>query len=71
MTRLSLALLLTAALTHAAIEGTVMNGSTGKPQPNATVTLYKVGGNGPSPSRALNPAQMANSSSLPMLKVLA
>jgi hypothetical protein len=29
------------------IDGTVMNGTTGKPQPNATVTLYKVGANGP------------------------
>ena len=32
---------------HAAMDGTVMNGTTGKPQPGATVTLYKVGGNGP------------------------
>ena len=36
-----------AALLHAAVDGTVMNATTGKPQPNATVTLYKVGGNGP------------------------
>jgi hypothetical protein len=34
-------------LAHAAIDGTIVNGTTGKPQPNATVTLYKVGGNGP------------------------
>jgi hypothetical protein len=39
--------LLTGALAHAAIDGTVINGSTGKPQAGATVTLYKVGGNGP------------------------
>lgn len=31
----------------APIDGTVMNGTTGKPQANATVTLYKVGQNGP------------------------
>jgi hypothetical protein len=46
MTRLA-AFLLSATLAHAAIDGTVINGTTGKPQPNATVTLYKVGGNGP------------------------
>jgi hypothetical protein len=39
--------LLYAGLAQAAIDGTVINGTTGKPQPNATVTLYKVGGNGP------------------------
>jgi hypothetical protein len=31
----------------APIDGVVMNGTTGKPQPAATVTLYKVGQNGP------------------------
>ncbi len=46
MRLLSLALLFT-GLGHAAVDGTVINGSTGQPQPNATVTLYKVGGNGP------------------------
>jgi hypothetical protein len=40
-------LLLSAALASAAVDGTVINGSTGKPQAGATVTLYKVGGNGP------------------------
>jgi hypothetical protein len=39
--------LLSAALGYAAIDGTIVNGTTGKPQSNATVTLYKVGGNGP------------------------
>lgn len=39
--------ILFAALSHAAIDGTIINATTGKPQPNATVTLFKVGGNGP------------------------
>ena len=43
---LGLAILLP-VLAYAAIDGTVINGTTGKPQANATVTLYKVGGNGP------------------------
>ncbi len=43
----SLLALFFAALAHAAIDGTIINGTTGQPQPNATVTLYKVGGNGP------------------------
>ncbi len=42
-----LGFLFSVSLAHAAIDGTVINGTTGKPQPNATVTLYKVGGNGP------------------------
>jgi 5-hydroxyisourate hydrolase-like protein (transthyretin family) len=42
-----LATLFLSASLYAAIDGTVINGTTGKPQPNATVTLYKVGGNGP------------------------
>jgi len=29
------------------IDGTVMNGATGKPQAGATVTLFRVGQNGP------------------------
>lgn len=36
-----------AAAVAAPIDGTVMNGTTGKPQAGATVTLYRVGGNGP------------------------
>ena len=40
------ALLLTAAL-HAAVDGTVVNGTTGKPQPGATVTLFKLDQSGP------------------------
>jgi hypothetical protein len=36
-----------ATLHAAAIEGIVLNGATGKPQAGATVTLFKVGGNGP------------------------
>ena len=39
--------LVTAYAASAAIDGTILNGTTGKPQSNATVTLYKVGGNGP------------------------
>ena len=41
--------LLTATLAQAAaIEGIVLNGATNKPQPNATVTLFKLAGaNGP------------------------
>ena len=34
-------------LAAAPIDGVVTNGTTGKPQPNATVTLFRVGGNGP------------------------
>jgi hypothetical protein len=41
------AFLFSAVLAHAAIDGTVINATTGRPQPSATVTLYKVGGNGP------------------------
>jgi hypothetical protein len=40
-------LVVSAGLAQAAINGTVINATTGKPQANATVTLYKVGGNGP------------------------
>jgi hypothetical protein len=44
----SLAFLLTAAAAHAAITGTVINRSTGKPQEGATVAYYKVAqANGP------------------------
>ena len=46
MKLLTLTLLLP-LMAHAAVDGTVVNGTTGKPQPNATVTLFKVGGNGP------------------------
>jgi hypothetical protein len=45
--RLALLLLTATALQAAAIDGIVLNGATGKPQPGATVTLFKVGGNGP------------------------
>ena len=45
--RLSALALLFAALAYPAVDGTVINATTGKPQANATVTLYKVGGNGP------------------------
>ncbi|HTM52159.1 MAG TPA: carboxypeptidase-like regulatory domain-containing protein [Bryobacteraceae bacterium] len=41
-----LILLCSASLLHAAVEGTVTNQTTGKPQPGATVTLYKLGQNG-------------------------
>ena len=43
---LSLALSVVAAYA-AAIDGTVINGATGKPQAGATVTLFRVGQNGP------------------------
>lgn len=46
-TLVCLSCLFSAAVANAAIDGTIVNGTTGKPQPNATVTLYKVGGNGP------------------------
>jgi hypothetical protein len=45
--KLLLLTLIAAGAYAAPIDGTVMNGTTGKPQPNATVTLYKVGQNGP------------------------
>ena len=38
---------LLAASAFGAVDGTIINGATGKPQAGATVTLYKVGGNGP------------------------
>jgi hypothetical protein len=36
-----------ASIASAAIDGTVTNRTTGKPQPGATVTLYKITQNGP------------------------
>src|SRR5579862_477021 len=47
MKQILFSLLLATSVANAAIDGTVINGTTGKPQPNATVTLFKVGGNGP------------------------
>jgi hypothetical protein len=44
--RPTICLLLLASLASAAVDGTVTNGTTGKPQPGATVTLYKLGQNG-------------------------
>jgi hypothetical protein len=44
--RLIAALAASASLLFAEVNGTVLNQSTGKPQPNATVTLYKLGGAG-------------------------
>lgn len=38
--------LLSHALAHAAIDGVVVNRTTGKPQPDAIITLYSVGGPG-------------------------
>ena len=35
--------LLSLLRSHAAVDGTVINQTTGKPQPGATVTLYKLG----------------------------
>lgn len=45
--KLTLAALLLAAALHAAVDGTVVNGTTGKPQGGATVTLFKLDQNGP------------------------
>jgi hypothetical protein len=39
--------LLVASLAHAAVDGTVVNGTTGKPQPAATVTLFQTTQQGP------------------------
>src|SRR5437879_13768038 len=39
-------LLLIASIAFAAVDGTVTNRTTGKPQAGATVTLYKLGQNG-------------------------
>ncbi len=43
------AALLAAASLYAAVDGTVMNGTTGRPQPGATVTLVNLGGAGMQP----------------------
>jgi len=40
-------LLLPIAVLAAPVDGTVVNGKTGKPQPNTTVSLFRVGANGP------------------------
>ncbi len=47
MTKFVGLVLLFSAIARAAIDGTVMNGTSGKPQPGATVTLFRVGQNGP------------------------
>ncbi|MCU1261702.1 MAG: hypothetical protein JWO80_4587 [Bryobacterales bacterium] len=47
MKHLLLTLFAAIAAWAAPIDGVVMNGTTGKPQVNATVTLYRVGQNGP------------------------
>ncbi|MDQ6664501.1 MAG: hypothetical protein M3Z23_08915 [Acidobacteriota bacterium] len=47
MSNLVLASILFASIASAAIDGTVVNGTSGKPQSGATVTLYRVGQNGP------------------------
>ncbi len=41
-----LAFLAAAASAFAAVDGTVVNGTTGKPQPNVVLTLFKLGGPG-------------------------
>lgn len=46
MNRFASSLLILTAIAHAAVDGTVINRTTGKPQPNATVTLYSLGGSG-------------------------
>jgi hypothetical protein len=47
MRTVALLLLTAAVMQAAAIDGVIVNGATGKPQPGATVTLFKVGQNGP------------------------
>ena len=47
MKSLALLFLLAVSANAAAIDGTIQNGATGKPQAGATVTLFKVGRNGP------------------------
>ncbi len=44
---LSIAALFFVAIAQAGVDGTVVNGTTGKPQPGTTVTLFRVGQNGP------------------------
>jgi len=44
--RLALALVLIPASLFAAIEGTVINGTTGKPQPSVMISLVQPGANG-------------------------
>jgi hypothetical protein len=44
--RFRLSIFLLASIASAAVDGTVTNRTTGKPQPGATVTLYKLGQNG-------------------------
>lgn len=46
-TPVALIFLLSATLAHAAIDGVVTNGTTGKPQPGSTVTLYQTTNQGP------------------------
>lgn len=45
--RIFFGLFLFAALAHAAVDGTVTNGTTGKPQPGSTVTLFQISNQGP------------------------
>ena len=47
MKTILLCFFLSAAVHAAAIDGTIINGASGKPQAGATVTLFKVGQNGP------------------------
>ena len=44
--QLTLVCFFLASIATAAVDGTVTNRTTGKPQPDATVTLYKLGENG-------------------------
>jgi hypothetical protein len=45
--KLAVGALLLAMALHAAVDGTVVNGTTGKPEAGATVTLFKLDQNGP------------------------
>lgn len=53
MRRLLPILLLSAAIAPAAVDGTIRNGTAGKPQPGVFVTLYRLGQTGPQPVKSL------------------
>ncbi len=52
MRRLAI-LLFAAAAAMAGVDGTVVNGTTGQPQPNTLITLYRLGGTGMEPVKSL------------------
>jgi len=60
---LALAALLCSAA-YGAVDGVVMNRTTGKPQPGATVTLYKLGQNGLESVESVKPIPKESSLSI-------